>query len=132
MKYRDNLMAGVILCILIISFELMGGLPWWSFSIPVFLFGVLVKKKKWRISAIPVGFFAGFTVWVAATLFFHLYFGGTGLDKIAHIISISKVPLILLSGVIGGLITGVSFYCGKSILSHYSGPADAEVYFRPK
>jgi hypothetical protein len=89
-------------------------IPWYSFLIVVILFGFIITIRKWKVAAFSIGFLAGLIVWIGANLFYHLIFGGTVFEKLAKVMFIPQFVVLLLSGIIGGLLTGLALYTGQS------------------
>jgi hypothetical protein len=113
----DALKTISLIVVLMILTGMINGLPWWSFVIPVSILGVIISYRKWNVPGFAVGFIAGFMVWLMANLYFDITLGGTILNKMALLLSLSKITLLLFSGIIGGVLTGLALYTGKSIVS---------------
>jgi EamA domain-containing membrane protein RarD len=111
-KTKKNIGLSLALVLVIILTKQSQELPWWSFVIPVTGIGVVVRLKKWNISSFPIGFLIGFFIWFGSSLYFHFTFNGNILNKDGNI------PMLLLligSGLIGGILTGLSLNLGYSI-----------------
>ena len=109
MKRIIVLVIVVSVCILIQSFD---GLPWWTFVIPVFLLGIFLPLKRWRITTFFWGFNAGFLVWTVSTFYFQQNYGGAVIGKIADIVDLHLLLLYALIGTIGGVLTGLALSAG--------------------
>jgi len=107
----------IITVIIMLVIQLAEGLPWWFFVIPVMIFGIYISIRKWNVRAFPVGFSAGFLVWFAGNLYFHLTYNGIVLKKIGLLLSVPTVIVLLVAGIIGGLIAGLALYTGQHVLS---------------
>lgn len=109
-------MKKIIVFILLIgtslSVNLMYNLPWWSFLIPIFILGLILPLKKWNIQAFMYGFTAGALVWISATLYFENKYTGEIIFTISEIIETPIVILYAAIGLMGGILTGLSFYAG--------------------
>ena len=116
-KRSNNIKTLLITISLLLVAQMIDRLPWWSFVIPVLAFGVLISVKKWEISAFGIGFVAGFLVWLGANLYFDMTLGGIALDKIGLMLSVPKLIVMLISALIGGLLTALALYTGKFILA---------------
>lgn len=114
----DNIKSCVILLLIIITFSSISTLPWWSFLVPVFISGIIAKYLNWIISSFFIGFLCGFISWFCVNLYYDITFNGTILLKIANSISISKYILLIASGLVGGLITGIANYSGYNLLKN--------------
>lgn len=117
-KKFDNIKSFLILLLVIITFSSISILPWWSFLLPVFISGVIANYLNWIISSFFIGFLCGFISWFCVNLYYDLTFNGAILLKIANSISISKYILLVASGLVGGLITGLAYYSGYIILKN--------------
>jgi hypothetical protein len=87
-------------------------LPWWSFSVPVFLLGVLLPLKKWKVSAFLWGFIAGFMAWLLSTIYFEIIYDGEIMKSVANVMKVKPYLLHPAIGLIGGLLTGLGVYSG--------------------
>ena len=119
MKKRTftNLKTMLILIVLIAGTGMIEIFAWWSFVVPVLLLGVLAAVKNWEVSGFMVGFLAGFIVWFGANWYFDMTLNGVTLNKLGLLLSIPKIAVFLFSGITGGLLTGLAFFAGKSILA---------------
>jgi hypothetical protein len=113
-KTRDNIKTALLLIPLIILTRLIDTLPWWIFVIPVLALGVTITLKKWEISSFSVGWLCGFLIWIGANLYFDQMLDGDILTKIGRLLSVPKIVVLLVSGIIGGLLTGLALYTGKA------------------
>ena len=55
-------------------------------------------------------------VWFGANLCFDMTYNGIILNKIGLLLSVHKIIVLLISGIIGGLLTGLALYAGKSMI----------------
>jgi hypothetical protein len=113
-KTRDNIKTALLLIPLIIVTRMIDTLPWWIFVIPVLALGVALTLKKWEISSFSVGWLSGFIIWIGANLYFDQMLYGDILTKIGLLLSVPKMIVLLVSGIIGGLLTGLALYTGKA------------------
>lgn len=113
-KTRDNIKTALLLIPLIILTRLIDALPWWAFVIPVLALGVIITLKKWEFSGFSVGWLSGFLIWICANLYFDKMLDGDILTKIGLLLSVPKIVVLLVSGIIGGLLTGLALYTGKA------------------
>jgi hypothetical protein len=118
MKKRalDNVKTAIVLIPLIILAGITKAFPWWGFVIPVFIVGIIVTVKKWEVSAFGVGFLSGFIIWFGVSVYFDLTSDGAILYKLGMVLSVPKIIVILISGLLGGLLAGLALYSGKSIV----------------
>ena len=119
MKNRrsDNIKTILLTVVILLLTRIIGSLPWWSFVVPVTIFGVVITIKKWEVSGFAAGFAAGFLTWLGANLFFDLSSNGIVLTRIGLLISVPKIVVLLISGMIGGLLTGLALHTGQSIVA---------------
>ncbi len=119
MKKRrlDNLKALLLTGFLLLLTRMINSLPWWIFVIPVLTLGIVITIKKWEVSSFSVGFIAGFLVWFGANLYFDLTLNGIILGRVGLLLAVPKFVVLLISGVIGGLLTALALYTGKSIVA---------------
>lgn len=100
------------LLILITSFLLNLFLPWWSIAFPGLLFGYLYKKKG--LTSFGLGFLAVFLLWGGQALYIHFANDGILSTRIATMLGIgSPYLVILITGVIGGLVSGLATLTGS-------------------
>jgi hypothetical protein len=116
MRKSDNVKAILLLLPLIAASRLPVNLPWWSFILPVILFGVFTQLMNWRVSGFAIGFLCGFIVWLGANLYYDMILNSAVLDKIGHLLSVPKLIVMLMSSMIGALVTGLAMYTGKSMV----------------
>lgn len=113
----DTVKTISLILVIIMLTGMIDGLPWWSFVVPVLILGVIISYRKWNVAGFAVGFIAGFIIWFMANLYFDITLGGTILNKIGLLLSVSKITVLVFSGIIGGVLTGLALYTGKSIVS---------------
>ena len=118
----DNIKAFACLIILVPLAMMINGLPWYSFLIVVSLFGFIITICQWKVAAFSIGFLSGLVVWIGANIYYHTIFGGTVFEKLAQVMFIPEFVVFLLSGVIGGLLTGLAFYTGQSAVKRVEKP----------
>lgn len=103
-----------ILIILTVSIcvQLINVFPWWTFLIPCFILGVILPFYEWKVSSFVSGVASGFLVWFFSMMYFEMYYDGEIMQRTAEIIGFSYVVILLISGLIGGILTGLSVYSG--------------------
>lgn len=101
---------------------MINGIPWWSFIVVVMLFGYIITLRKWKVATFPTGFLSGLIVWIGANIYYHTIYGGTVFDKLGQVMFIPGFVVYLLSGVIGGLLTGLALYTGKCAVKQIDKP----------
>jgi hypothetical protein len=121
-KRMETIKSLLILIAVILISRAVNIFPWWGFVIPVIISGIILKSKEWDISFFGTGFLAGFLIWTIANFYFDQVFPGDILSNVGKLLFIPKFLVILISGIIGGLISGLAFYTGKSILAEKSVP----------
>lgn len=110
----------VFLVIIIASFLLQMVLPWWAIVIISFATcGIIGKTGK---IAFWQPFLAIFTLWISVALFKSLPNNNVLATRVAEMLSVKLWPIVLLvMGLLGGLVAGISGYCGyhfrKSVIS---------------
>lgn len=117
----DNVKTVLILIPVIILLKAVGSLPWFSFILPVLLFGAIISFLQWRVSGFAVGFLTGFLVWIGMNIYFDVTGNGIALHKIGNLFSIPKIIVFLLAGLTGGLPAGLALYTGTKIFSVNKG-----------
>jgi hypothetical protein len=80
--------------------------------VPVFLLGVLLPLKKWKVSAFLWGFIAGFMAWLLSTIYFEIIYDGEIMKSVANVMKVKPYLLHPAIGLIGGLLTGLGVYSG--------------------
>ena len=113
-KTRDNIKTALLLIPLIILTRLIDTLPWWFFVIPVLALGVTLTWRKWEFSSFAIGWLSGFLIWIGANLYFDKMLDGDILTKIGLLLAVPKIVVLLVSGIIGGLLSGLALYTGKA------------------
>jgi hypothetical protein len=111
----NNLIAVLILILLIVGTRMIDILPWWSFVVPVLFFGVLLGFRDSKVPGFAIGFLSGFVVWFGVNWYFDITYNGLVLSKIGLLLSLPKIAVLLIAGIIGGLLTGLALLSGKSV-----------------
>lgn len=99
-------------------------LPWWSIAVVAFLVAVLMRQTPGE------SFFAGFTalflLWGILALWIDIKNESILSQKIAQLFSLGDASflLILITALIGGLVSGFAAMCGASVWPR-TKPADA-------
>ena len=120
--FIKNILVIVICGIIIVSMGNIDRLPWWIFLLPVMIVGYGLTLLKWDLNAFMVGFISGFLIWFFGNLLFDVQYDGFIIAKIAGLLNVPKVLLFFLSGIIGGVITGLAMYIGQNILKRAELP----------
>lgn len=121
-KPISNILAVLICIVLIVITRLSDALPWWSFVVPVLIFGGVISLLRWQVSGFVAGFIAGFIIWFGVNLFYDAQNGGLMMDRVAQLIFVPKLVMILIAGLLGGLLSGLALYTGKGLLSYKPAP----------
>lgn len=111
-----SLLQLLLLCVIIISIRQIEALPWWSFLVPVFLSGILFSLRGRTKAGFSIGFLAGLIVWMGGSLLLEQVYHGDVLYRIGLVLGLPRMAVLLLTGVMGGLLTGLAFYAGKTML----------------
>jgi hypothetical protein len=90
--------------------------PWWSFVIPVLLFGTGIAYGKWKVPVFPLGFIAGFIVWFGGNFYFNEGSAGLIIERLAHWAGLPVIFVFIAAGITGGLVAGLALYTGKVML----------------
>ena len=107
------------LLILISAFLLNLLFPWWSIVIPGLIFGYLFKHKAG--SSFGWGFLALFLLWGGQTMFIHFSNDAIMSTRIAEMLGVgSPYLVILITGFLGGLISGMATLTGTMFASNFS------------
>lgn len=112
----------LIIIILVIFTSIIESLPWWTFVVPVLILGMVINFRRWNVSVFSIGFLSGFIIWFGANLYFDTIVSGVILNKLGLLLSVPKIIVLVISGVIGGLLTGLALYTGKNILVYDQVP----------
>ncbi len=100
------------LLILITAFLLNLILPWWSIALPGLIFGYQFKKSGW--TSFGWGFLALFILWGGQALYIHFANEGILSTRIAAMLGVgSPYLVILITGVLGGLVSGLATLTGS-------------------
>lgn len=87
-------------------------LVWWM--IAVISFGVHFSLNVRVVAAFFSGFFSLFFLWTGLTLYISNYDDFASAELLSALFFARKIPVLfnLLSGLLGGMITGLSGFCG--------------------
>lgn len=88
-------------------------LPWWSFAITSLIVSVSIHQKPWK--AFLSGFLGLFLLWAGMAFLKDAANTHILATKVAQILPLggSYIVLILLTGVIGGLVSGLAALSGS-------------------
>lgn len=116
-KYINTIKAILLVMTVTTAIQLITVLPWWFFTLALILAGFMTQRSRWQIgSFFLVGFVGGFMVWFVGNLLFDQLFNGIILHKLGLLLGLPKIAIIAMSGMIGGLLSGLAFYSGATIL----------------
>lgn len=120
---KKNRKKQIVILIIIIIIELLVSRietsPWWFFIIPILIFGILIAYRKVNIGAFITGFIAGFIVWSLGNIYYDILGSGLMLKRMAGLFFIHKTFFLLITGLIGGFMTGLALYTGKTIFQAF-------------
>jgi hypothetical protein len=116
-KNIRNIVIVLIVIALIVGTRMIGSLPWWSFAVPVFLFGVATHFLKWEIPGFTLGFLAGFVVWFGLNWYLDNKAGSIVMERIAQLLGQSKWVVLLGAGLIGGILSGLALSAGEQMFT---------------
>lgn len=100
--------------LILTSFLLNMILPWWSIAIPGLILGYQFHPDSGK--AFSTGFLALFVLWSAQALYVHILNDGILATRIAEMLKV-QYPwvVILITGLLGGLVSGLSTLTGSLI-----------------
>ena len=114
------------LLIFITSFFLNLILPWWSIAIPGLIFGYQFKKSSWF--SFGLGFLALFLLWGVQAMFIHFSNDGIMSTRIAEMLGVgSPYLVILITGILGGLVSGLATLTGSMFASNFLAKKEAQL-----
>jgi hypothetical protein len=101
------------LIILVSTFLIQFVLPWWCIIFPAFFAGIIL------VSSNEEAFFSGFLavslIWWLYTIFLSILNNGILLDRLSVLFPVPGWAMIVIGGLIGGLVAGLSALCGYQI-----------------
>lgn len=102
------------LLIFILAFILNLLLPWWSIALPGLFLGYYYRKPV--LPSFGWGFLALFILWVAEAWYIHSANDGLLSGRIAEMLQLSSPYwVILITGIIGGIVSGLATVTGTLI-----------------
>lgn len=102
-----------IVSIMILGYALQFVLPWWSIALATIIVTYLLNKNYWV--SFLVGFFAVFLLWGGFALIKDMANESLLSAQVGDLLQgLPSVALIALTGIIGGLIGGLSGLVGQS------------------
>lgn len=92
-------------------------LPWWGLAIPAFIGGIFLTGS---VRSFLVGFLLGFCLWMMWAVVQDISMAGRISMRVSQILEFSHpLKVVLLTGAIGGLVSGFSsltgYFFGESI-----------------
>ena len=114
-KFLNKLKTLTLIMVFTVITSLIPNLPWWTFLIPIGLIGIFVNIKQWQIRTFWLGFLAGFIIWFAANYYFDATSNGLVLSKVGNLLFVPKIVVLIISGIIGGLCSGLALTAGKLV-----------------
>lgn len=89
-------------------------LPWWGIAVTGLILGYQMKPSSGK--AFGIGFLALFLLWGGQALFIHLANDGILSTRIAEMLAVgSPILVILITGIVGGLVSGLAVLSGSLI-----------------
>lgn len=109
----------LLLLLLITAYLINLILPWWGFAITGFALGFQMKPTNGK--AFGIGFLALFLLWSGQALYIHFANDGILSTRIAEMLTIgSPYLVILITGCIGGLVSGLAVFSGSIFKKSFS------------
>ncbi len=107
------LVALLLTALLAFAVGLYGILPWWSFVITSFIVSITIHQKA--VKAFLAGFLGLFLLWVTIAMMKDIANEHILSSKVAKLLPLggSFVLLILLTGLLGGLVSGLAALTGS-------------------
>jgi hypothetical protein len=100
------------LLILLTAWLLTLVFPWWTIAIPGLVLGFQFNKKA--ASSFGWGFLALFLLWGIQATIIHVQNDGVLTSRVATMLGVNSAFLVILStGLIGGLVSGMSTLTGS-------------------
>jgi hypothetical protein len=91
-------------------------LPWFTFVIPLNILGIIFGLKN-KDNLFTIGFLAGFITWFSLNYIYFLNSNGVLLHKTSSLVQSRPIYILLLSGLIGGVLSGLSLYTGSLFIN---------------
>lgn len=109
-------MRFLVKMLLILAFGYLAGLyfPFWSLVIVAFIMSLLIKTSP--LSSFLAGFLAIFALWFVLASSIDQETNSILTTRVASIFSVSNVVLMLITGAIGGFITGLGSASGALLV----------------
>lgn len=114
--FLNHLKTMALIIVFTLLTNLIPNLPWWVFLIPITIIGLFINLKQWQVRTFGLGFLTGFIIWFVANYYFDVTSNGLVLGKIGNLLFVPKFVVLIISGVIGGICTGLALYAGKLVL----------------
>jgi hypothetical protein len=114
-RRADEIKTFLIVTVLVIIVRQVDLLPWWAFVVPVLLFGALIGYPGWKVRSFPIGFLSGFLIWLTSGILFNSIHNGIMLKRLSVLSGAPGIVLLLISALIGGVLTGLALYTGKNL-----------------
>ena len=113
----DSIKTVLLLFLILLTAQFAERIPWWSFVVPVVLLGLFVTYRQWNVPTLGLGFLTGFFVWFGVNIYVDLSTEGIILNKVGLMFSVGKPLLLVVSGLVGGMITELAFYTGRIMIT---------------
>ncbi len=109
----------LLLLLIITAYLINLVLPWWGIAITGLALGFQLKPKSGK--AFGIGFLALFLLWGGQTLYIHFANEGILSTRIAEMLQVGSPWLVILvTGVIGGLVSGLAVLSGSLLKQSFS------------
>lgn len=116
-----------IILIALLAAALQSFFPWWSVAIAGFLISSMVYTKG--ISSFFAGFIAVFLLWSVKAYFIDVANEQILSTRVAALFTITPKLLIVITGVIGGIVTGLASLTGTTFVSLFKAKKVRNKYY---
>ena len=114
---QKNTILIVFLVFILFSIQIQW-FPWWTHIVPIVLAGALASYFNWNIPVFSIGFITGFITWCGMNIYYNQMYSGQLFDKLGRLANINQLIVLLISGIIGGMLTGLALFTGEKLFIH--------------
>ena len=121
-KLIDNIKALILTVLAVLSGEILTSLPWWSFLVVVVIVGAVLKGLNVTFNAFLIGLVSGFLIWFGFSAYHDSVAYQSTVVLIGAIMNYPKALILVSSGLIGGLLSGLALHTGKYLYNLVKTP----------